>query len=197
MKIGKLEPYLTKLYKVGPINHTRQSALLLGAPGIGKSMSCWKLARRLARAVEKEFVDYDDDKAAMILENPDKYFVFVDLRLTECEPSDLLGLPHKINGSVRFSPLLWARCLNKAAGLLLLDELTNIQRPDLITVSYKLVFDREAGFTKFHRDVMIVAAGNRPEHSSVRAVSEGKGSFPFASTLVSAPESDHAPHATA
>jgi len=197
LKIGKLEPYLTKLYKVGPINHTRQSTLLLGAPGIGKSMSCWKLARRLARAVEKEFVDYDDDKAAMILENPDKYFVFVDLRLTECEPSDLLGLPHKINGSVRFSPLLWARCLNKAAGLLLLDELTNIQRPDLITVSYKLVFDREAGFTKFHRDVMIVAAGNRPEHSSVRAVSEGKGSFPFASTLVSAPESDHAPHATA
>jgi len=197
LKIGKLENYLTKLYKVGPINHTRQSTLLLGAPGIGKSMSCWKLARRLARAVEKEFVDYDDDKAAMILENPDKYFVFVDLRLTECEPSDLLGLPHKINGSVRFSPLLWARCLNKAAGLLLLDELTNIQRPDLITVSYKLVFDREAGFTKFHRDVMIVAAGNRPEHSSVRAVSEGKGSFPFASTLVSAPESDHAPHATA
>ena len=156
------------------MNHSRQSTLLLGPPGIGKSMSCWKLAEKLAKGAGKEFVDYDDDKAEMILEEPEKYFVFVDLRLTECEPSDLLGLPHKVNGSVMFSPLLWARCLNKSAGLLLLDELTNIQRPDLITVSYKLVFDREAGFTKFNEDVMIVSAGNRPEHSSVRAVSEEK-----------------------
>ena len=167
MKVGKLENYLAKLYRVGAVNHLRQTTLLLGAPGIGKSMTCWKLARRLAKLTGKEFVDYDDDKAAMILAEPERFFVFVDLRLTECEPSDLLGLPHKVDGSVRFSPLLWARCLNKAAGLLLLDELTNIQRPDLITVSYKLVFDREAGFTKFHEDVMIVAAGNRPEHSSV------------------------------
>ncbi len=172
MKIGKLENYLVKLYKVGAVNRLRQSTLLLGAPGIGKSLTCWKLARTLARIVGKEFIDYDDDKADKILADPDKYFVFVDLRLTECEPSDLLGLPHKINGSVRFSPLLWARCLNKAAGFLLLDELTNIQRPDLITVSYKLIFEREAGFTKFHDDVMLVAAGNRPEHSSVRAISE-------------------------
>lgn len=167
MKIGKLEDYLTELYKVGLVSHSRQAVLLLGLPGIGKSMTCWKLARSLAKTMRKEFVDYDDDKAAMILSEPDKYFVFVDLRLTECEPSDLCGLPHHVNGSVRFSPLLWARCLSKTAGLLLLDELTNIQRPDVITVSYKLVFDREAGFTKFHDDVMIVACGNRPEHSSV------------------------------
>jgi len=167
MKVEKLEDYLTELYKVGAIGHSRQAVLLLGLPGIGKSMTCWKLARSLAKTMRKEFVDYDDDKAAMILSEPDKYFVFVDLRLTECEPSDLCGLPQHVNGSVRFSPLLWARCLSKTAGLLLLDELTNIQRPDVITVSYKLVFDREAGFTKFHEDVMIVACGNRPEHSSV------------------------------
>lgn len=167
MKVGKLEDYLIELYQVGVINHSRQAILLLGLPGIGKSMTCWKLARKLAKTMRKEFVDYDDDKAAMILSEPDKYFVFVDLRLTECEPSDLCGLPQHVNGSVRFSPLLWARCLSKAAGLLLLDELTNIQRPDVITVSYKLVFDRKAGFTKFNEDVMIVACGNRPEHSSV------------------------------
>ena len=72
-----------------------------------------------------------------------------------------------VDGAVAFSPLLWAKCLSKSAGLLLLDELTNISRPDVISAAYKLIFDRRAGFTKFHDDVFIVACGNKPEHSSV------------------------------
>jgi hypothetical protein len=72
-----------------------------------------------------------------------------------------------VDGAVAFSPLLWAKCLSKSAGLLLLDELTNINRPDVISAAYKLIFDRRAGFTKFHDDVFIVACGNRPEHSTV------------------------------
>ena len=86
----------------------------------------------------------------------------------ECEPSDLLGIPKEVNGAVSFRPLLWARCLSKCAGLLLLDELTNVSRPDVISASYKLIFDRRAGFVKFHEDVFIIACGNRPEYSAVR-----------------------------
>jgi len=82
----------------------------------------------------------------------------------------LLGIPKEIDGAVGFRPLLWARCLSKSAGLLLLDELTNVQRPDVITASYKLIFDRKAGFTKFHEDVFIIACGNRPEHSAVASM---------------------------
>jgi len=167
LKVGKLENYLLRLYKAGAINHNRQAVLLLGPPGVGKSLTCWSLARRLAKLTGKEFVDYNDDEAPKILEAPERYFVFVDFRLPECEPSDLMGIPEKVNGAVRFAPLLWARCLSKAAGLLLLDELTNVQRPDVISASYKLIFDRRAGFTKFHEDVLIVCCGNRPEHSAV------------------------------
>jgi len=167
MNVSKLEDYLLRLYKAGAINHSRQAVLLLGPPGIGKSMTCWSLAKRIAKSLNKEFIDYNDDEAPNILAEPERYFVFVDFRLTECEPSDLLGIPRDVDGSSRYLPLLWARCLSKSAGLLLLDELTNVQRPDVITAAYKLIFDRKAGFVKFHEDVFIVACGNRPEHSAV------------------------------
>ena len=49
----------------------------------------------------------------------------------------------------------------------MLDELTNISRPDMISASFKLFFDMAAGMVKFHPDVMVIAAGNRPEDSSV------------------------------
>jgi hypothetical protein len=170
LRISDLESYLAKVYKAGYGNRGRVSVLLLGAPGIGKSITCYSLAQRIAKSLGKEFLDYNDDEAWKVLAEPDKYFVFIDFRLTECEPSDLLGIPKETDGAVRFSPLLWARCLSKSAGLLLLDELTNVQRPDVITSSYKLIFDRKAGFTKFHDDVMIVACGNRPEESSVASM---------------------------
>jgi hypothetical protein len=95
--------------------------------------------------------------------DPDKYFVYVDLRLTECEPSDLIGIPRDVDSSVQYKPLMWARCLSRSAGVLFLDELTNLQRPDVISACYKLLYDRKAGFTAFHEDVLVVAAGNTPE----------------------------------
>jgi len=81
LKVSKLENYLLRLYKAGAINHTRQAVLLLGPPGIGKSMTCWSLAKRLAKLLNKEFIDYNDDEAPRILAEPDRYFVFVDFRL--------------------------------------------------------------------------------------------------------------------
>lgn len=124
MKVGELSDYLIKLYKVGAINHQRPSILLLGPPGIGKTMSCWYLGERLASMLHREFIDYNDDVAFKILSDPEKYFVFTDFRLTECEPSDLLGIPRETDSSTRYYPLLWARCLSKTPGILLLDEIT-------------------------------------------------------------------------
>jgi len=92
MKVSELEDYLTNLYRASAIN-SRISVLLLGAPGIGKSYTCYNVAKRLALGLGKEFIDYNDDVAPKILAEPERYFVFVDFRLTECEPSDLLGIP--------------------------------------------------------------------------------------------------------
>ena len=43
----------------------------------------------MAKKLNKEFIDYSDDVAEKIMEDPNKYFVFNDFRLTEIEPSDL------------------------------------------------------------------------------------------------------------
>jgi len=163
MRPNQLKRTLKKIEKM-PEN---PSILLLGKAGIGKSTAVREVAKEIAQRRDKEFIEYDDAKSSEILSSPEEYYVFVDLRLTECEPSDLIGLPRETNGSVVFKPLRWAEVLSKTSGVLFLDELTNVQRPDILSVAYKLVFDRMAGFTKFDDDVLLISAGNKPKHSSV------------------------------
>ncbi|RLI76087.1 hypothetical protein DRP04_12930, partial [Archaeoglobales archaeon] len=66
-----------------------------------------------------------------------------------------------------YKPLRWARVLSMAPGILFLDELTNVQRMDVLAAAYKILYDRKAGFTKFRNDVLIVAAGNKEEESAI------------------------------
>lgn len=169
MEIGEVRGYLKEKYFNG-----RKSALLLGEAGIGKSVATREAARDIAQARDKSFVDFAAADEALIQDivcNPEKYFLFHDFRATELEPSDLLGIPQRIEiaglEAMRYVPLLWAICLNKTAGMLFLDEFTQIQRLDVEAASYKTVLDRRAGDTYFSKDVMVVAAGNAPEHSKL------------------------------
>jgi hypothetical protein len=168
MKVSKLKSYIVKLYHSCQ-NNGRPTLCLLGGAGIGKSLNILEAGKEIATKLKKEFVIYSDDIAEQLLAEPEKYFVFTDFRLTECEPSDLAGIPRDVPSinATKLSPMLWARVLSRCAGILLLDELTNVQRDDVISEAYKLVFDRKAGFVEFHDDVMIIACGNTPENSSV------------------------------
>lgn len=162
MKIGKLRDCVVEMHQAGG-----PSMLILGPPGIGKSTAVSEATREIAQKQGKEFIDYSDSEAGLILANPEKYFVFMDFRLTEAEPSDLLGIPKDTDGGVTYKPFLWAQCLSKAAGILFLDEFTNIQRLDVISATYKIVLEHKAGFTKFSDKVMVITAGNLPEESTV------------------------------
>jgi len=159
---------LEKLYALGAVNRHRKSILLLGPPGCGKSTSVYEFAERTAKKLGKEFVDYNDDIALELLKEPERYFVLCDFTLTEAEPADLLGIPREITeDAISYKPLLWARVMSKCAGVLFLDELTNVQRPDIISVSYRILHDRKIGFIKLHKDVLVVAAGNSPDESAI------------------------------
>ena len=145
----------------------RESILLLGPAGVGKSVMVKELAEELAEEQNREFIDYSDDVLDEILRNPDKYFVYCDIRLTEVEPADLIGIPREHNGYVTYRPLGWGRALSVCPGILFLDEITNVQRLDVQAAMYKLLLDRKVGFVKLHKDVLVVAAGNRPEDSAL------------------------------
>ena len=167
MKVGKIKTMLLELWKAEESSPTKTSVLLLGPPGVGKSTVVREAAEAYASQLGLRFVEYSDDIALRVLKNPQDYFVFVDLRLTEIEAADLSGIPRDIDGAVMYKPLLWARVLSKARGVLFLDELTNENDPNKLAAAYKVILDRAAGFVKFSDDVFIVAAGNSPEHSAV------------------------------
>lgn len=184
--LGNVLKRVEMQYKIGD----RSSILLLGGVGIGKSEGCRQVAQRIAEHEGKRFVEYDDDWARAFLADVEKeakeqegetyiekarktskaqsVFVFKDLRLTDCEPTDLLGIPRDdVSDSVSFKPLLWSRVLSISSGILMLDELTNVQRQDVQAAMLKLLLDKRAGDVDFHKDVLVLAAGNRPEDSSI------------------------------
>lgn len=152
----------------------KPTVFMTGPPGVGKSVSVYEAAQSLAEKTGRKFILYSDEKAPELLKDPskyDEYFLFVDLRLTEVEPQDLMGIPsRKVIGGrevMDYSPPLWAVCLSKMPGILFLDELTNVQRDDVISSAYKIALEKRVGFTNFHPETMVVAAGNPPEVSAI------------------------------
>ncbi|MEW6182290.1 MAG: AAA family ATPase [Bacillota bacterium] len=154
----------------------RQSVLLLGPPGIGKSALVREAAMEVALKTGRIFLEYNDrnlDAATLeeVYRRPERYFALVDLRLTETEPVDLMGRPVPVKVAnlpqLVYQPPQWAVLLSVVSGFLFLDEITNVYRPDVVAASYKLVQDRASGFMPFSPGVQVVAAGNRPEDSSI------------------------------
>ena len=145
---------------------------LIGPPGIGKSTVVREWAEMKAKQLGREFVDFDTltpQDVEEILKEPDKYYIFADKRLTGLDPVDLSGVPRPVNGSkyVMFLPLALANLLSKCAGILFLDEFLNESRPNMISAAYKIVRDYKIGDIALNSHVLVVAASNSAEHSSI------------------------------
>lgn len=100
----------------------------------------------------------------------------IDLRLSQCDPTDLLGFPTVANGKASYVPMdtfpiagdplpMIMNDDNEPTGkhydgwLLFLDELP-IAPPAVQAAAYKLVLDRMVGSHHLHKKVAIVGAGN-------------------------------------
>lgn len=115
--------------------------LIKGSPGIGKSAIVHSIAEK-----------YD--------------LQLIDIRLSQCDPTDLSGFPTLVDGKkadylpmahfpIEGDPLPEG----KNGWLIFLDELTSAL-PAIQAASYKLILDRMVGTHKLHKNVAIVAAGN-------------------------------------
>jgi hypothetical protein len=168
MRANEVKVFLSRLYKAETeAKVVRSSVLLLGGPGIGKSTAVREWAEEEAKQMGKEFVDYSDEQADRLLEQPDKYFVFHNLPLVGCEPSDLTGHPRLTDGRVRYYPLEWARVMSRCAGALFLDDFLDTQRLDVMSAAYRITLERRIGYIYLHPDVQVVAASNTPEYSTL------------------------------
>lgn len=121
--------------------------LILGSPGIGKS--------DLARLIAKKF----------------NLFV-IDIRLSQHDPVDLSGFPSPRGEKVAYLPLdmfpLEGDPIPKgySGWLIFLDELPSAA-PATQAAAYKLILDRMIGQFHLHKNVAIIAAGNKETDNAI------------------------------
>lgn len=105
-------------------------------------------------------------KSSIVKQIADKHNLeLIDVRLSQLDPSDLVGFPTFDGDKVIFKPVdlfpLETDSLpkNKKGWLLFLDEANGASHA-VQMASYKLILDRMVGTHKLHPKVFIVAAGN-------------------------------------
>lgn len=119
---------------------TRLVPIIKGSPGCGKSQVVHQIAKEFNLKV-------------------------IDLRLSQCDPTDLAGFPTIIGGKADYLPMQHfpiegdAIPEGYAGWVLFLDEMTSAP-PAIQAASYKLALDRMVGSHHLHKNCAIVGAGN-------------------------------------
>jgi len=131
MKPNELEGYLHRLVE----QKLMLSAMIWGAPGIGKS----SIVRQVANANKLEFID---------------------LRLSQLAPTDLRGLPVPKGDQSAWLPPEFLP--TAGTGIVFLDEI-NMAPPAMQGVAQQLILDRRVGSYRLPDGWFIWSAGNRKE----------------------------------
>ena len=111
--------------------------MLWGPPGVGKSQIVASIAERHGARM-------------------------IDIRLSQMEPSDLRGIPFRVDDMVEWAipAMLPDRERHGKEGILFLDEITSAP-PSVAAAAYQLILDRRLGAYQVPEGWAIFAAGNR------------------------------------
>lgn len=111
--------------------------MLWGPPGVGKSQMVAQVAAHHHVSV-------------------------IDIRLSQMEPSDLRGIPFRVDGNVEWAvpAILPHEERHGRQGILFLDEITSAP-PSVSAAAYQLILDRRLGEYQVPSGWAIFAAGNR------------------------------------
>lgn len=119
----------------------QRPAFIWGQPGVGKSAVVSELCKEFGGKL-------------------------YDIRLSQCEPTDLRGMPffNHTTGMMEWAPPVDLPTENDAAKypvvFLFMDEM-NSAAPNLQAAAYQLVLDRKVGTYTLPDNVFVIAAGNR------------------------------------
>ena len=143
-----------------------------GTFGIGKSQEVIETAKELANERARELIEWNKiskEKKQEVYEYPEKYFVLVDIRLSEYDSSDIKGLPdfRKNNGGkeekdfIEWRSPFFAKLLSKknSDGILLFDEI-NLSTPIVMASCYKIIYDRVINDERVNDNWLIIGCGN-------------------------------------
>ena len=148
--------------------------LIYGEMGVGKTETVELASKELARENGREFVkslDIDDQLASKIMQDPGKYWVFIDFATNLYEPQDLTGMPeitfdtsdtYQDRKYVRLKPMAWTRYLIEQPnlmGTLFLDEIGQATSSMRLAMQ-RTIQQRRIGDNRIVSNFMIVAATN-------------------------------------
>lgn len=150
--------------------------LLVGAPGIGKTAIIRQLAQKMAAELGRQFVDLgeaDDKTIEAIKAAPRKFFVFLRIVAPRLSKDDI-SVPirvQKVGGTeVKHIPPseLYVFSLSGIEGILFIDELSNVQSDDVMSVFAAIVNERSIGWDlHMQPNVRIIAAMNPVSDSAL------------------------------
>lgn len=105
-------------------------------------------------------------KSQIVHQIADNYnLALIDIRLSQCDPTDLAGFPTIEGGKADYVPMKHFPVQSdplpegKAGWLIFLDEASSAP-PAIQAAAYKLVLDRMVGSHHLHKNVAMVLAGN-------------------------------------
>lgn len=133
---------------------TKTPLYVHGAVGIGKSQTIKAVAQEIAQANNFKFLDGGFGGK--------QTFGFIDVRLSQMDPSDLRGLPNFEGETTKWYPPNWLPKDKEGCGILFFDELSNAL-PSMMASAYQIILDRKLGDYQLPEGWVIVSAGNRIE----------------------------------
>lgn len=164
----QLGSLIKHLYSTKTTRGTKLPLIVYGTFGVGKSTIIQDRAKEIAEKKQKEYVNWNEVTRAKKDEinlNPEKFFVLIDIRLSEFDSSDVKGLPDfKDENSIEWKIPFWAKLLEnpKSDGILFFDEI-NLATPLVISSTYKIIHDRVVNESKINNNWLILSAGNKDE----------------------------------
>jgi hypothetical protein len=186
-RIPELKSYLVERYradteriKENP-SDKRTSHILIGPPGVGKTLACYEAGQAVAKETGRTFIEYFETvffdlwsnkltaEGQAVINDPEKYFVYQTYPLNLAEPTDLTGNPKEVPELTvtRYLPQFWVKLSNICPGFTVLDDFLDTQREDTLSAGYRVALDKVFGFVPVHRDRVIIATANTPEFSSL------------------------------
>jgi len=158
-----------KIVKLIKTHYERKIPLFIyGSYGIGKSELVKTTAKEIAKKKNKELVFWDElneKEKQMVEKNPKSFFVLIDQRLSNADPTDVKGIPN-FNDETKREHLNWVidRYLKfmtnpDADGIMFFDEM-NQAPPSVLNGFFKIFHDRKVNDEKLNDNVSMIACGN-------------------------------------
>ena len=153
----------------------KEPAHFIGEPSTVKSASVLMESKRLAIDSGRTFLEWNRanlQKKGEVLENPQRYFIYADLRASETDIGELRLQDMKASQSYitfKYNILFEAMSHPEAVGVLFFDEMN--LAPNMIKAQfYKIINDRAVGDIPIADGILCLSAGNEAEHA--RGVTE-------------------------